>query len=158
MDLFNIFGFITDAANRALYNDKYGCLLRGFTLDASIREVPEQIPLNRIMSLTLHETASFKILPYCLEVRSLRLIGKTDWIVSIVKNITQRNTKLQLLTVITPTIESISEVLTSILSISSLHRLEIRTEEIAESVEVCTPPITISNIEQFILDSSSTID
>ena len=87
------------------------------------------------MSLTLHETASFKILSYCLEVRSLRLIGKTDWIISIVKNITQRNTKLQLLTVITP-----------ILSISSLHRLEIRIEEIAESVEVCTPPITISNL------------
>ena len=132
MDLFNIFGFITDAANRALYNDKYGCLLHGLILDTSIREVPEQIPLNRIMSLALHETASFKILPYCLEVRSLRLIRKTDWIVSIVKNITQRNTKLQLFTVITSTIKSISEVLATILSLSSLRRLEIRPEEITE--------------------------
>ena len=110
------------------------------------------------MSLILHEIASFKILPYCLEVRSLRLIGKTDWSISIVKNITQRNTKLHLLIVTTPINKSISEVLTPILSISLLRRLEIRIEEIAESVEVCTPPIITSNIEPFILDSSSTID
>ena len=38
MDLFNIFGFITDAVNRALYNDKYGCLLRGLTLDTSTQD------------------------------------------------------------------------------------------------------------------------
>ncbi len=110
------------------------------------------------MSLTLYETASFKTLEYCLELRSLKLIGGTEWIEWIIKNILQRNTKLCQLTVITPVIRSLSEILTPILSNCSLRRIEIRTEEMAESIEVCTLPRLTSNIEQFVLDSSSTID
>ena len=41
--------------------------------------------------------------------------------------------------------------------ISSLRRLEICADEIADSATVCTSATVPSNIEQFILDSSSTI-
>lgn len=144
--------------DQVLYNDNGRLLFRGLTLGDSIKEIPEQIPLNRVMSLTLHETASFNTLKYCLELRSLKLIGGTEWITWIIKNISQRNTKLHQLTVITPTIKFLSDVLTSILSMCSLRRLELRTEEITESAEVRTIVTTTSNIEQFIIDSNSTID
>ena len=141
-----------------LYNDNYRVLLCGLTLDASAKEIPKQIPLKRVMSLTIYETASFKTPGYCLELRSLKVIGGNEWITSIIRNILQTHTKLHQLLVITPTIKSLSEILTPILSISSLRRLEIRTEEITETVEVGTLATTTGNLEQFILDCSSTMD
>ena len=62
------------------------------------------------------------------------------------------------LAIITPTVKSLSEILMVVLSIRSLHRLEIHTEEYTGDVEVFPLSTKTNNIEQFILDSSSTID
>ncbi|CAF4964330.1 unnamed protein product, partial [Rotaria socialis] len=50
------------------------------------------------------------------------------------------------------------ELLRPILSISSLHRLEIHTDEIVETTKVSTLATIPSYIEQFIFDSDSTVN
>ncbi|CAF5120853.1 unnamed protein product [Rotaria magnacalcarata] len=158
MDLFTTFGSITDAVDQVLFNENSRFLLRGLILDASVKDVPESIPFNRVISLTLNETTSLGVLQDCCELRSLKIIGENEWIRWIIRNIRQRNTKLNQLTVVTPKIESISELLMPILSISSLHRLEIHTDEIVETTKVSTLATIPSYIEQFIFNSGSTIN
>ncbi|CAF4618280.1 unnamed protein product [Rotaria magnacalcarata] len=158
MDLFTTFGSITDAVDQVLFNENNRFLLRGLILVAGVKDVPESIPFNRVISLTLNETTSLGVLQDCCELRSLKLIGENEWIRWITRNIRQRNTKLNQLTVVTPKIESISELLMPILSISSLHRLEIHTDEIVETTKISTLATIPSYIEQFIFDSGSTIN
>ncbi|CAM2724144.1 unnamed protein product [Rotaria socialis] len=158
MDLFTTFVSITDAVDQVLFNENNRFLLRGLILDAGVKDVPESIPFNRVISLTLNETTSLGVLQDCCELRSLKIIGENEWIRWIIRNIRQRNTKLNQLTVVTPKIESISELLMPILSISSLHRLEIHTDEIVETTKVSTLATIPSYIEQFIFDSGSTIN
>ncbi|CAF4443746.1 unnamed protein product [Rotaria magnacalcarata] len=158
MDLFTTFASITDAVDQVLFNENNRFLLRGLILDAGVKDVPESIPFNRVISLTLNEITSLGVLQDCCELRSLKLIGENEWIRWIIRNIRQRNTKLNQLTVVTPKIESISELLMPILSISSLHRLEIHTDEIIETTKVSTLGTITSYIEQFIFDSGSTIN
>ncbi|CAF1417271.1 unnamed protein product [Rotaria magnacalcarata] len=158
MDLFTTFVSITDAVDQVVFNENNRFLLRGLILDAGVKDVPESIPFNRVISLTLNETTTLGVLQDCCELRSLKLIGKNEWIRWIIRNIRQRNTKLNQLTVATPKIESISELLMPILSISSLHRLEIHTDEIVETTKVSTLATITSYIEQFIFDSDSTIN
>ena len=116
------------------------------------------IPLNRVISLTLHENASLKTLEHYSELRSLKLIGEIKWILSIIKRIPPINIKLDQLTIIIPTVKSLSEISMVVLSIRSLRRLEIHTKEYTGGVEVFPLSTKTNNIEQFILDSSSTID
>lgn len=152
-----MFASFTNASNAVMYNGNYRCLFRGLTLGPAVAEVPEMIPVNRVISLTLHENTSLKTLEHYSELRSLKLIGKTNWILSIIKSISPINIKLDQLAIITPAVKSLSEILMVVLFICSLRRLEIHTEDYAGSVEVCHLSTKINNIEQFILDSSSTI-
>ena len=75
MDLFTTFASITDAVDQVLFNENNRFLLRGLVLDAGVKDVPESIPFNRVISLTLNETTSLEILQHCWELRSLKLIG-----------------------------------------------------------------------------------
>ncbi|CAF3600883.1 unnamed protein product [Rotaria socialis] len=118
MDLFTMFASITDAVDQVMFNENNRFLLRGLILDAGVKDVPESIPFNRVISLTLNETTSLGVLQDCCELRSLKIIGENEWNRWIIRNIRQRNTKLNQLTVATPKIESISELLMPILSIS----------------------------------------
>ena len=138
-----------------MYNGNYRWLFRGLTLGPVVSEVPEMIPLNRVTSLTLHENASLKTLEHYSELRSLKLIRKIKWILSIIKRIPPINIKLDQLAITTPTVKFLSEILMVVLSIRSLRRLEIHTEEYTGGVEVCPLSTKTINIEQFILDSSS---
>lgn len=108
--------------------------------------------------MTLNENASPKTLEYFAELRSLKIIGKTQWISLIIKSIPHVNIKLDQLTVITSAVKSLSEILIPVLSIRSLRRLEMHTDEFMDNVEVLPLLATTSNIEQFIVDSSSMID
>ena len=118
-----MFAFFTNGSNEVMYNGSYRCLFRGVTLGLVVAEVPEMIPLNRVISLTLHENASLKTLEHCSELRSLKLIGKIKWILSIIKSIPPINIKLDQLAIIIPTVKSLSEILMIVLSIRSLCRL-----------------------------------
>ena len=152
------FASITVVVDQILFNENNRFFLRGLTLAVDVKDLPRQIPLNRIVSLTLHESSCFKAIKNCLELRSLKLIGVTEWVACIINNILQTNTKLNQLTIVTPTIRSLTELITPVLSITSLRRLEIHTDELAQSLKVCILPAPPSKIEQFILDSGSTIN
>ncbi|CAF4960352.1 unnamed protein product, partial [Rotaria socialis] len=80
MDLFTTFGSITDAVGQVLFNENNRFLLRGLVLDASVKDVPESIPFNRVISLTLNETTSLGVLQGWCELRSFKLIGENEWI------------------------------------------------------------------------------
>lgn len=153
-----MFASFTDATDEVLYNNDRRCLFRSLTIGPDVKEVPEVIPLNRIISLTLYGNASLKTLEYFSALRSLKLIGEVKWISSIIKSIQQINTNLTQLAIITPTVESLSQILTPVSSVRSLHRLEIHTGEYSGTAEICPLPTTISNIQKFVLDSSSTIN
>ena len=158
IDLFTTFTSITVAADQVLCNENYGFVFRGFTLGTAIKEVPEWISVSRVVSMTLFKTALLNALEHCLELRSLKLIGETDWIRWIIKNIPQQNTKLNQLPIVTSAIKSLSELLIPILSISSLRRLEIYTDTMTENVKVSALAEIPNEIEQFIFDSGSTND
>jgi hypothetical protein len=158
MELFMTFESITVAIDQLLFSANNRYCLRGLTLDIDIGDLPKQIPLNRIVSLTLHESSCIKVIENCLELRSLKLIGVIKWVSCTINSISRANTKLNQITVVTPTIRSLTELFASILSITSLRRLEILTDEVAESFKVCILPAPLSKIEQFILDSGSTIN
>jgi hypothetical protein len=158
LELFKTFSYITIAADQVLFDGNNHFLLRGLTLDVGVKDIPEQIPLNRVISLTLHEAFSFKIIEHCLELRSLKLIGGTEWVTAMVKKISQKNTKLEQLTAVILRNGSLPELITSILSIFSLRRLEIHDHDVSETGKYYTLAMAPSKIEQFILHSSSTID
>ena len=157
-ELFIMFEHITGAIDDVLYDESNHFLLRGLTLDINVTNLPKQIPLNRIISLTLHETCSLQIIGHCSELRSLKLIGTTEYIVSMTRKISQKNTKLEQLSVIIPTVGFLSELLTSVSPIISLRRLEICADDLVENGGVYTFCLSSSKIEQLILQSSSTIN
>ncbi|CAF4422189.1 unnamed protein product [Rotaria socialis] len=152
------FESITVTVDQLLFSANNRYFLRGLTLDIDVGNLPKQIPLNRIVSLTLHESFCIKVIENCLELRSLKLIGVIKWVSCTINSISRANTKLNQITVVTPTIRSLTELFTSILSITSLRRLEILTDEVAESFKFCILPAPLSKIEQFLLDSGSTIN
>ncbi|CAM4814230.1 unnamed protein product [Rotaria magnacalcarata] len=158
IDLFMTLGSITMAADQVLFNDNNGYFLRGLTLGVAVTYLPERIPLYRIISLTLHENVDLKIIEHCSELRSLKLIGENEWITYVVKTTAPINSKLIQLTIITPIIRSLPKLLTSIVSIPSLRRLEIHTDDLTESSRDCTFASVPLEIEQFVLNSSSIMD
>lgn len=158
VELFTTFTSITRAADQVLYNGSYGFCFRAFTPNDNTATIPEWVHMNRIISMTLYETISVRVLDLCPELRSLKLVGEINWITSAIKTIPHTNTKLSQLTIVTSVVKSLSEVLLPIRSIPSLRRLEIHIDEVIENSEV-HPFIASSNsIEQLIVDSGTTIN
>ena len=158
IDLFTIFASITSAADQVLYNDFYGICFRAFTLKGPTTEIPAWVHMNRIISMTLYETTSIKVLVHCSELRSLKLVGEINWITSAIKTISQTSTKLSQLTIVTSVVTSLSKTLLPMLSIPSLRRLEIHLDEIVENTEVHSFFASSNSIEQLIFDSGTTIN
>ena len=158
IELFTTFAYITDAADQVLFNGNNHFLLRGLTLDVDVKNLPGHIPLNRVISLTLHETSCLKITDHCSELRSLKLIGTIEWVTSMVTEIAQNNAKLEQLTVVMSGTGSLPQLTMSILPIFSLRRLEIHADDLVISGRFCTLTMAPSKIEQFVFYSCSTID
>ncbi|CAF1464808.1 unnamed protein product [Adineta steineri] len=158
MNLFKTFASITVASDQVLLNANNHFLFRGLTLHVATRNLPEQIYFNRINSLTLHETAYLTIIEHCSALRSLKLVGTTEWITSIIRTIIQRSIKLEQFTVNIDRVASLSELLKSILSILSLRRVEVWADELAEIGKLCTVAVIPSKVEQFIMSTCSTVE
>lgn len=157
-DLFTTFACLTVAADQVLFNSNNHFALRGLILDADIQEIPKQFIFNRVISLTLHETFCFQIIEQCFKLRSLKLIGEVQWVTGIIKSICQKDTKLDHLSIYTPKIRSLSELLTVVVSLSSLRRVAIDTKEIVESSRDYTLSLAPNKIEQLIIISGSRTD
>lgn len=158
IELFTIFPHLTNVVNELLLKNNTHFYARGFLLDADIKNLPEQIPLHRVISLVLHEECLFKIINQCSKLRSLKLIGGMLWVTSIVQDITQKEINLEQLTIVTSRIESLRELLLTISPLSSLRRLEVCSDELEQNDAINKLAVVPSQIEQFILSSSSTIE
>jgi hypothetical protein len=158
IELFETFTHITTAVDQVLFNENERFRLRGLTLDADLKDVSKQIPLNRVISLTLHNACCCNVIDQCPELRLLKLIGTAEWVMFIIRIITHQNTKLEQLTVDIPRIESLSQLLLPILSICSLRRLEISADELEDDRKVYSSAMVSSKIEQFVLRSCSIIE
>jgi len=158
IELFTIFPRLTNRIDELLLTNNEHFYSRGFVLDGDLKFFSEEIPLHRIISLSLHEEFFLKIIDQFSKLRSLKLIGGMIWVTSILEDIIKKEIKLEQLTIVTSRVEALQKFLLRISSIISLRRLEICADELGENDVISKSLLLPSQIEQFILTSSSIID
>lgn len=156
-ELFVTLMHVTRATDEVLFNRNHHFRLRGLVVDANIEAVLEKLSLDQVISLELHQDSRLNIIEHCPELRSLKLIGRTEWVISLLRQISYADMKLEQLIVIVPGIGSLYDLLTSATSLFSLRRLAIHANELEEKVAAEALPLTQTTIEQFILHSCSSI-
>lgn len=157
IELFSSLMHITREADEVLFNKNHHLYLRGLVLDVHTRTLPKKLFLSQVISLELHQNNRFDNIQQCLELRSIKLVGHSHWIISLLRKISQINLRLEQLTLIVPGISLLHNLLASITPLLSLRRLEIRGDELEEKIERNTSLLTSTNIEQFTLHSSTAI-
>jgi hypothetical protein len=157
VELFFSLMHITREVDDVLFNRNHHFCLRGLVLDAHVRTLPEKLLLSQIISLELHQNNHLNNIQQCLELRSLKLIGHPQWIISLLRKISQVNLKLEQLTLVVTGIGLLHNLLASISPLLSLRRLEISGDELEEIIKDRTSFMTQTKIEQFILHSCSSV-
>lgn len=158
IELFTTLTHITNAADRVLFNENGHFHLRGLILDEHLEDLPMEIPLDRVISLTLHDSCRLDLIEQCPKIRSLKLFGAVEWMRSHIKKIAHQNIKVEQLTLVIPGITSLSELLLPILSNFSLRRLEICADDLKDSCKICDLHLLPNSIQQFVLRSSSVFE
>lgn len=156
-ELFFSFVHITTAADEVLLNKNHHLHLRGLIVDASVETIPKKLSLSQVISLELHQESCLDIIGHCLELRSLKLIGRPEWAVSLLRKVWCVNMKLEQLTLIVPGVRSLYDLLASATTLLSLRRLEIYANELEGRLRTSSPFLTQTKIEEFILHSCSSI-
>ncbi|CAF4124306.1 unnamed protein product, partial [Adineta steineri] len=146
---------ITKQADDVLFNINHRFRLRELVLDTHVRILPEELLLNHVISLELHQNSHLDNIQQCLELRSLKLIGHPQWIISILRKISQVNSKLEQLSLVVPGIGLLHNLFASIAPLLSLRRLEIYGDQLEERIKNGTSFLTQTKIERFILHSCS---
>ncbi|CAF1548564.1 unnamed protein product [Adineta steineri] len=146
---------ITKQADDVLFNINHRFCSRGLVLDTHVRILPEQLLLHRVISLELHQNNQLDNIQQCLELRSLKLIGHSEWIISILRKISQVNSSLEQLTLVVPGIGLLYNLFASIAPLLSLRRLEIYGDQLEERIINGTSFLKQTKIEYFILHSCS---
>jgi hypothetical protein len=113
--------------------------------------------LNQVSSLELHQASSLDIIEQCTALRSLKLIGESEWIVFILAKVFNAQIRIERLILITPGIGSLDRIFESVGSIFSLFQLEIYANEFEEKMQMSTLIINQTNIRRFTLHSCSSI-
>lgn len=157
IELLFSFTNITQAANEVLTNSRSPFLFRGVILDSFTLTLPQTLRFNKISSLELHQENSLDIIEKCTGMRSLKLIGTSEWIVSIFVKLLNARIKIEKLILIMPGIGSLDKIFNSVGSLFSLLRLEIYANEFEEKMQMSSLFIQQTNIRQFILHSCSSI-
>lgn len=142
---------ITQAIDEVLTLSKSRFLFRGLVVDVFVRMLPEKLRLNQLSSLELHQSSSLDIIEECTALRSLKLVGDSEWIILILGKILRSHIEIEQLVVTTPSVGSLDKIFTSIALISSLNRLEIYANELEERVEMSRLKVNQTNIRRFTL-------
>lgn len=148
---------ITQASNEALFNRNNPFLFRELILDAFVSTLPVHIRLGQVSSLKYHQENFLDIIQKCTYLRSLELIGTSEWVISTLVKVSNAQIKIQKLRLILPDIGSLDRIFNSIGSISSLLRFEIYANESEEKMQMNNLAIDQTNIQHFTLHSSSFI-
>lgn len=157
-ELTSTFAHVTTAADRVLFDENEHFCFRGHTIDENRTDLPINNLPGRVMSLALHNGSYLRSIEQYSELRSLKLIGVEEWIVPLMKQIASRRTKLEQLTAEMPSTKSLSQLLISVLSVSTLRRLELDVDDLESSGRICDSNIASRNVEQFIFRSASSFD
>ncbi|CAM4761621.1 unnamed protein product [Rotaria magnacalcarata] len=157
IELFVSFMHVTRAADEVLFNRNHHFRLRGFVVDAYVETLPEKLSPDQVISLELHQGSCLNIIEQCLALRSLKLIGRPEWIICLLRKFSNVNMKVEQLVFTVPGIGSLHDLLASIASLFSLRRLAIYANESEEKVKAGALSLTQTNVEQFILHSCSSI-
>ncbi|CAF1321475.1 unnamed protein product, partial [Adineta steineri] len=121
---------VTEAADKVLLNENHHLCIRGLVIDILVRTLPQDLLLSRVLSLELYEHSCLNSIEQCIQLRSLKLIGHPQWIIRLLGNISQVNTKLEQLILCIPSVGLLHDLLASIAVLSSLRRLEIHADQI----------------------------
>ncbi|CAF1498149.1 unnamed protein product [Adineta ricciae] len=156
-ELFTSLIHVTKAADDVLLNENQHFSARTLVIDTVVRTPPKELMPARVISLELYEDSRFNTIRQYFQLRSLKLIGDPQWIIYVLKQISQNNKRLEQLTFLIPSIGFLYDLLASISVISSLRRLEIRADQFEEKIKVPSSFVRLAKIEQFILHSCSSI-
>jgi hypothetical protein len=157
IELFFSLVHVTMTGDEMLFDKNYHFCLRRLVLDVHIGTLPEKLLLSQVISLELHQNSHLNNIQQCLQIRSIKLIGHPQWIISLLKKISHVNLKLEQLTLIVPGIGLLHNLLASISLLLSLRRLEINGDKLEERIKSGTSLLTHTKIEQFILHSCSPV-
>jgi hypothetical protein len=157
IELFFSFLHITITADELLLNRDSRLRFRGLVVDISVQTLPEKLSLSQVISLELHQETCLDIIEQCSELRSLKLIGQSEWVLYLLRKVLNINMKLERLILVVPGVGSLHNILASVESIFSLRRLEIYANELEERIQTDALFLAQTKIEQFILHSCSSI-
>jgi hypothetical protein len=119
--------------------------------------LPKKLPLHQVISLEIQQESCLDIIEQCLEVRSLKLVGQSEWVVWLLRRVSCTNMKLEQLVLDVPGIGSLYDLLSSIASLCSLRRLAIYANQSEEEIEASALFVAPTKIEHFSLHSCSSI-
>lgn len=156
-ELYFTFVNFTNAVDEILIKNRSQCLFRKLILDTFVHTLPEKLDLNQVNALELHQESPLDIVEHCTALCSLKLIGDSDWIVSILAKVFNAKIKIKQLVLITPGVGSFDRILDSAASIFSLFRLEIYANDVEEEMEKNISLVNQTSIRQFTLHSCSSI-
>ncbi|CAF1202305.1 unnamed protein product [Adineta ricciae] len=149
---------ITEAADDVLFNEGYHLRLRGLIIDDSIRALPKELLLSQVISLELHQKGCFERSEHCSELRSLKVIGQSEWTISLLKKVSHTNVKLEQLVLVVPGVGPLYDLLECITPLISLRRLSIVADQSDEKIKPHVLPMIQTNIKRFSLHSCSSIN
>ena len=157
IELFYSLVHITTAANEVLFNRNHHLRLQRLVVNANVETLPEKLPLSRIISLELHQESCHDIIEQCLEVRSLKLIGRPEWVIYLLRKASYIDLKLEQLVLVVPAIGSLYELLGCVSSLLSLRRLAIYANQSEGKIKTRALSIAQTKIENFTLHSCSSV-
>lgn len=158
VEVFTSLVHVTRTLDEFLFHKNQRIYLRQLILDVDRRYLPKKLPVDQVISLEIHEESRIDIVNQCSKLRCLKLVGQAEWIIFILKKISNAEMNLQQLILVTPSIHLLPQIFSSITSNLSIGRLEIYANQLEEKMKIgsCLP-VQI-NVEQFLLDTCSPID
>lgn len=117
-----------------MYSNFY---FQGFRLNSYSETLPENLPFFRIHSLEIYqEPTAANIIRKCLALRSLKLIGDSEWIISLLRQISSDNIQFERFMLVSSGLAPLEIVLTLAESMSSLRQFGICIDEIEKNIQL----------------------
>lgn len=156
-ELLTSFAHATETIDQLLFKKNQYVYLRQLILDIHMTNIPEKLPFDQVISLELHEESRIDVVDQCLKLRSLKLIGQLEWTLNILRRVSNAKINLRQLILVLPGIHLLPKIFASIPSMFSICRLEVYANQLEQKMKIGGCFRTQTNIEQFILDTCSSI-
>ena len=156
-ELLTSIAHVTEAIDQLLFNKNHYVHLRQLILDVHMKSIPQKLPFDQVISLELHEENRIDVIDQCLKLRSLKLVGQSEWAIHILEKVSSTKINLRQLILVLPGIHSLPEIFALIPSTLSISRLEIYANQLEQTMKIASCFPTQTNVRQFLLDTCSSI-